>query len=127
MDADIRQGDLYWIDLGDPVGSEPGYRRPYVVVQNNVFNSSRIATIVVCALTTNLRRGGLPGNVLLNPGEGGVPNASVVNVIQLYTVNKSELTEKIGALSSLRIRKILAGIHLILEPREIDAGEGGEM
>ena len=109
------------------MGSEPGYRRPYVVVQNNVFNSSRIATIVVCALTTNLRRGGLPGNVLLNPVEGGVPNASVVNVIQLYTVNKSELTEKIGALSSLRIRKILAGIHLILEPREIDAGEGGEM
>ena len=123
MDGDIRQGDLYWIDLGDPAGSEPGYRRPYVVVQNNVFNSSRIATVVVCALTTNLRHGRLPGNVILNPGDGGISKASVVNVTQLFTVNKSELTEKIGILSSGKIRGILAGIQLVLEPREIDAGE----
>ena len=69
----IRQGEVYWIDLREPVGSGPGYRHPYVVVQNDLFNQSRINTVVVCALTSNLKRARVPGNVLLRPGEGRLP------------------------------------------------------
>lgn len=116
----IRQGDIYWVDLGEPVGSEPGYRHPHVVVQNNVFNASNIRTVVVCAITSNLRRGRAPGNVVLNAGEGGLPRQSVVNVSQIFTVDKQYLEEHIGTLSPTRVRQILAGIALVLEPREIE-------
>ena len=116
----IQQGDLFWIDLGDPGGSGPGYRHPHVVVQNNLFNESRINTAVVCALTTNLRRAKAPGNVLLSEGEGNLPKECVVNVSQLFTVDKCDLDEMIGALSPMRVDQIVAGIKLILEPREIE-------
>ncbi|MFA7240564.1 MAG: type II toxin-antitoxin system PemK/MazF family toxin, partial [Sulfuricellaceae bacterium] len=76
----IRQGDIYWIYLDDPVGSEPGYVHPHLVVQNNVFNASRINTVVVCALTSNLKHAEAPGNVRLNKGEAGLPKQSVVNM-----------------------------------------------
>ncbi len=114
----INQGDVFWIELDDPEGSEPGYRHPYVVVQNDLFNSSRIRTVVVCALTSNLKRAAAPGNVLLDPGEGNLPKQSVVNVSQIYTVDKSHLDDKIGALSARRVRQILNGIALVLEPRD---------
>ena len=116
----IDQGDLYWIDLGEPSGSEPGYRHPHVVIQNNVFNRSRINTVVVCMLTSNLRRAKAPGNVLLENGEGNLPKQSVVNVSQIFTVDKDDLDEKIGRLSRRRVREILAGVMLVIEPREID-------
>ena len=116
----IDQGDLFWVELGDPVGSEPAYRHPHVVIQNNLFNRSRINTVVVCALTSNLKRANLPGNVLLDRGEAGLPKRSVVNVSQIFTVDKTQLTEKMGALSSARVDEILAGIDLLLEPREIE-------
>jgi len=115
----IRQGDIYWIDLDDPEGSEPGYRHPHVVVQNNVFNSSRIGTVVVCALTSNMKRADAPGNVLLKKGEANLKKDSVVNISQLVTVDKDDLLEKIGALSSARVREIVAGIRLLIEPREL--------
>jgi mRNA interferase MazF len=115
----IRQGDVFWIDLGEPSGSRPGYRHPHVVVQNNVFNHSRINTTVVCALTSNLRRAAAPGNVLLKKGEANLPKQSVVNISQIFTVDKSELVEKIGELSQDRVRQILDGIRLLLEPREV--------
>ena len=116
----IDQGDIYWVDLGEPSGSAPGYRHPHVVIQNNVFNRSRINTVVVCVLTSNLRRADVPGNVLLEKGEGNLPKQSVVNVSQIYTVDKRDLVEKIGYLSPRRVRQILAGVSLVLEPREID-------
>lgn len=116
----IQQGDLFWVELGDPVGSEPGYRHPHVVVQNSVFNLSRINTVVVCALTFNLGRAGASGNVLLEAGKGNLPKRSVVNVTQIYMVDKRHLGEKIGALSSGRMRQILDGIHLVLDPRDLD-------
>jgi len=116
----INQGDIFWIDLDEPSGSEPGYRHPHVVVQNNVFNSSRINTVVVCALTSNLKRAAAPGNVLLEPKEANLPKQSVVNVSQIFTVDKSQLSEKIGTLSSRRVREILDGIRLLLEPRELE-------
>ena len=92
----INQGDVFWIDLGEPSGSAPGYRHPHVIIQNNLFNRSRINTVVVCALTSNLKRAEAPGNVLLAKGESNLPKRSVVNVSQIFTVDKSDLVEKIG-------------------------------
>lgn len=116
----INQGDVFWIELGEPSGSSPGYRHPHVVIQNNVFNKSRINTVVVCVLTANLKRADVPGNVLLEKGEANLPKQSVVNVSQIFTVDKRDLDEKIGTLSPQRVRQILAGINLVIEPRDIE-------
>ena len=112
----IRQGDVFWIDLGAPRGFAPGYRHPHVVVQNNTFNLSRINTAAVCSITSNLARAAAPGNVLLRKGEAGLSKSSVVNVSQLYTVDKSDLVERIGTLSSRRVAEIVTGLKLLLEP-----------
>ncbi|HWQ14885.1 MAG TPA: type II toxin-antitoxin system PemK/MazF family toxin [Roseiflexaceae bacterium] len=112
----IDQGDVFWVDLGIASDSGPGFRRPCVVVQNNLFNHSRIRTTVVCLLTSNLRRAIAPGNVLLNPGEANLPQQSVVNVSQIYTVDKELLEERIGRLPERRVREILKGINLVLQP-----------
>lgn len=116
----INQGDIFWIDLKEPSGSEPGYRHPHVVIQNNLFNRSRINTVIVCPLTSNLKRATVPGNVMLKKGEANLPKKSVVNISQIFTVNKSDLSEKIGSLKFERFQQILQGIQLITEPREID-------
>ena len=116
----INQGDVFWVDLGVPSESAPGYRHPHVVIQNNLFNQSRINTVVVCALTSNLKRAGAPGNVLLSPGEANLPKQSVANVSQIFTVDKSDLVDKIGTLSSQCLLEILCGIHLLLDPRGMD-------
>ena len=114
----ISQGDIYWINLEEPAGSEPGFRHPHVVIQNNLFNRSRIDTVVVCLLTSNLRLAKAPGNVLLEKGEGNLAKQSVVNISQIYTVDKSDLVEWIGALSEKRVRQILDGVRLLTEPRD---------
>jgi mRNA interferase MazF len=116
----INQGDIFWVDLKEPSGSEPGYRHPHVVVQNNLFNKSRINTTVVCALTSKLKRAEVPGNVLLSKGEANLPKKSVVNISQIFTVNKSDLSEKIGSLTRDRLNQVLEGIKLLTEPLEID-------
>jgi mRNA interferase MazF len=116
----INQGDVFWAELDEPTGSSPGYRHPHVVIQNNVFNRSRINTVVVCALTSNLQRAAAPGNVLLEPGEADLPKQSVVVISQLFTVDKSQLSEHIGTLSKKRVRQILDGMRLLTEPREIE-------
>ena len=116
----ISQGDVFWVDLGDPSGSSLGYRHPHVVIQNNVFNKSRINTTVVCVITSNLKRATAPGNVLLENGEANLPKQSVVNVSQLFTVDKQDLDDKIGTLSPKRVHQILDGISLVLEPRDIE-------
>jgi len=117
----INQGDIWWIDLEEPSGSRPGYRHPHVVIQNNLFNHSRINTVVVCTLTSNLKRAESPGNLILEKGEANLPKTSVVNVSQIFTVDKSDLAEKIGSLSSVRVLQILEGIDLLLEPRAVKA------
>ncbi len=121
-----RQGDVFWLDLGETSGSAPGYRHPHLVVQNDVFNASRIATTVVCALTSNLRRARDPGNVLLERGEANLPRRSVVNVSQVITVDKEDLLESIGSLSQNRLREVLDGLYLLLEPREPPAEGWGQ-
>ncbi|MBW1701518.1 MAG: type II toxin-antitoxin system PemK/MazF family toxin [Deltaproteobacteria bacterium] len=115
----VNQSDVFWIDFRKPSGSEPGYRHPHVVIQNNVFNRSRINTVVVCALTSNLKRAKAPGNVLLEKGEANLPKKSVVNISQIFTVNKSDLVEKIGSLSRNRFYQVLEGVQLLIEPRDI--------
>ncbi len=116
----INQGDIFWVDFTAPDGSEPGYRHPHVVIQNNLFNRSRINTVVVCTLTSNFKRASAPGNVILKKGEANLPKKSVVNISQLFTVNKSDLCEKIGTLSKDRTSQILQGIKILLEPKEVD-------
>ncbi|MBA3616310.1 MAG: type II toxin-antitoxin system PemK/MazF family toxin [Rubrobacteraceae bacterium] len=113
----MRQGEVFWAGVIEPSGSAPGYDRPYLIVQNDAFNRSRINTVVVCSLTSNLRRAGDPGNVLLVPGEADLPEQSVVNVSQILTIDKSQLRERIGTLSDERTREVLQGINLLLEPR----------
>lgn len=115
----IRQGDVFWVELGAPRGSEPGYRHPYVVIQNDVFNTSRIATTIAVALTSNLSRANIPGNVQLRKGEANLPKASVVNVTQVMTLDKSDLKQKIGSLSRERLGELLDGLQLVTEPRDI--------
>lgn len=115
-DESVSQGEVFWIDLGDPAGSEPGFRRPYVVVQSDLFNDTNLQTVVVCALTTNLRRAAAPGNLLLDDGEVALPRRSVVNVTQLYTVDRRRLVERAGSLSRRRVGEIYRGLQLLLEP-----------
>jgi mRNA interferase MazF len=116
----VNQGDLHWVSL-----EEPGYPHPHVVIQDNIMNRSRINTVVVCALTTNLTRAKAPGNVLLEAGEANLPKQSVVVVSRVSTVDRSQLGEYIGSLSEQRIHQILAGmqfLQLMMEGR--DPGEG---
>lgn len=117
---EINQGDIFWFDAGEPRGSSPAYSRPVVVIQNNVFNRSPLGTVLGCALTTNLRRAKAPGNVLLDENEADLPKQSVIVVSQVLTIDKSELIDKIGALSKERINEILEGVKLLTEPREVD-------
>jgi len=116
----ISQGDIYWIELNEPEGSEPGYKHPHVIVQNNLFNRSQIRTVLVCPLTSNLKRASAPGNVLLDKKESNLTKQCVVNVSQVFTVDKTQLDEYVGTLSTKRITEILNGIKLVLEPREPD-------
>ena len=111
----IRQGDVFWATLHG-AGSEPRGRRPVVVVQHDRFNLSAIATTVVAALTTNLRLAGAPGNVRLRRGEANLPRASVINVTQVHTLDRTRLVERIGRLSRARSEQVAAGLSLLLGP-----------
>ena len=111
----IRQGEVYWIDFGTAAGSAPAERHPCVVVQSDLFNRSRILTTVVCLVTPNLSRAQAPGNVLLERGEGDLRMPSVVNVSQVVTVDKSELSERIGRLPAVKIDAIRRGLHLLFD------------
>ena len=104
----IDKGNIYWVQL-----EESEYTHPHVVVQDNVLNHSRINTVVVCALTTNMKRISMPGNVLLDAGEANLPKQSIVVVSQVSTVDKSQLGEYIGSLAEQRVEQILAGMKFI--------------
>jgi mRNA interferase MazF len=109
--ARIHRGDVFWLEPDDSRGPIPSYAHPHVVVQDDVFNHSRITTVVVCALTSNLHRANEPGNVLLEVGEGNLPKQSVVVVSQISSVDKTRLGQRIGALSNARVEQILAGLR----------------
>jgi mRNA interferase MazF len=110
----IAQGDVCWADLPDPVGSGPGFRRPALVVQGDALNRSRLATVICVPLTSNLKWGGAPGNVVLPARSTGLSKDSVANVSQLVTIDRSALTERVGRVSRSQLALILAGIDLVL-------------
>jgi len=109
----IHQGDIYWVQLEDPDVLESAIPHPHVIIQENDLNHSAIETVVACALTSNIKRVSLPGNVLLEVGEANLPRQSVVEVAKLSTVKKTQLGDYIGTLSARRVEQILAGIRFI--------------
>jgi mRNA interferase MazF len=110
----IVRGEIWWATLPAPVASEPGYRRPLLIIQSNDFNKSRIKTIIAAVIASNLRLANAPGNVLLSKQESGLPRNSVVNVSQLITVDKSFFAEKAGSVNALKLKEVEAGIRLVL-------------
>lgn len=110
----MKRGEMWWASLPEPTGSGPGLRRPVLVIQSNPFNESRIATVIVAVVTSNLALAEAPGNVRLSKSESGLPKPSVVNVSQVLTVDRSLLTEKVRALSGAVMQKVNDGIRLAL-------------
>jgi len=110
----IEQAEVWWADLEEPTGSEPGYRRPVVVVQGNALNRSRISTAVCVPLTSNLQWADAPGNVLLSRNETGLPQDSVANVSLIVAIDRQQLTERVLKLPPRRFQLILAGIDTVL-------------
>lgn len=111
----VGQGEVYWVDFGEPLGSEPGFIRPAVVVQNDLFNDTRLATVMVCPITSNLRRT-FRGHVALSRGEGGLRTNSIVETSQIMTVDKRALGEMLGQVSRTRVMQVLRGALLYLQP-----------
>ncbi|MCK5420672.1 MAG: type II toxin-antitoxin system PemK/MazF family toxin [Deltaproteobacteria bacterium] len=111
----VRNGSIYWVDFSPAKGSEPKGRRPGLVIQNNVLNDSKLNTVVMVAITTTLKFGDLPGNVILKKGEANLPKKCVVNVTQIKSVDKKSIKEEIGTLSAQRLKEVQEGIKLIME------------
>jgi mRNA interferase MazF len=110
----MRRGEIWWASLGEPQGSEPGFRRPVLIVQSNEFNESAIRTSICAAMTSNMRLAAAPGNVRVTRRASGLPQDSVVNVAQLITLDKRMLTQKVGRLPAESLRDVDAGIRLVL-------------
>jgi mRNA interferase MazF len=110
----IAQGEVWWAELREPSGSEPGFRRPVVVVQGDSFNRSRIATVVCVALTSNLRWAEAPGNVLLTSKATGLPKNSVANVSQIVALDRASLTARVGTVPDKKLELVLIGIDIVL-------------
>jgi mRNA interferase MazF len=110
----MQRGDLRWANLPDPVGSGPGYRRPVRIIQADLFNRSRIKTVIAAVITKNIALAAAPGNILLETSESGLPLDSVVNVYQIITIDKSLLTEFINSLPASVIAKVENGLRLVM-------------
>ena len=110
----VSQGEVWWADLGEPRGSKPGFRRPVLVIQGDALNRSRIATAVCVALTSNVKWASAPGNVLLSESATGLPKESVANVSQIVTLDKSELTVRVGKLPKAKLDLVLSGVDVVL-------------
>lgn len=110
----MKRGEVWWASLPAPTGSGPGFRRPVLVVQSNPFNQSRIATVVVTTITSNLSLAEAPGNVRVGRAESGLSKASVVNVSQLVTLDRKLLTGRLRALPAATMRQVDEGLRLVL-------------
>ena len=110
----VAQGDIWWAELAEPRGAQPGFRRPVVVVQGDSLNASRIATVVCVALTSNMKWAGAPGNVALPPAATGLPKESVANVSQVVTLDRADLVERTAKLPRAKLNLVLAGIDVVL-------------
>jgi mRNA interferase MazF len=110
----MKRGEIWWASLPAPTGSGPGFRRPVLVLQSDPFNQSRIATVVVAAITSNLALAEAPGNVRLGRNDSGLSKASVVNVSQIVTLDRSVLTQRIRAVPGTTLRNVDEGLRLVL-------------
>ena len=110
----MRRGEVWWASLPEPRGSGPGFRRPVLVIQSDPFNESRISTVIVVVVTSNLRLTNSPGNILLEKRASRLPRDSVINVSQLLTVDKSFLTERVSLLRTEIMASVDAGVKLVL-------------
>ena len=110
----MQRGQVWWADLPEPTASEPGFRRPVLIVQSNEFNRSKISTVVVAAISSNLRLALAPGNVRLAKKAAGLNRESVVNVSQLVTLDRAFLSEKVGSLPLHKMQEVDEGVCLVL-------------
>lgn len=110
----VNRGEIWWASLPDPVASEPGFKRPVLIVQSDAFNQSRINTVIAIALTSNLTLANAPGNVLLTPGKTGLRRKSVANVSQIITIDKRFLSTKCAKIDQGTMRRIEEGMRLVL-------------
>jgi mRNA interferase MazF len=110
----VRRGEIWWASMRSPKGSGPGYRRPVLIVQSNDFNESRIQTVTVAAITSNVNLAAAPGNVLCKNRQTRLSKDSVVNISQLYTIDKQFLTGRIGMLSPVLLKEVENGLRLVL-------------
>lgn len=111
----MKRGEIWWADLPEPTGSGPGLRRPVLVIQSNAFNESRIATVVVAVITSNLFLENAPGNVRLSKSDSGLPKPSVANVSQLFTIDRSLLTQRVKSLPQKTMETVAIGLRLVLD------------
>jgi mRNA interferase MazF len=111
----MQRGDIWWANLPEPTGSAAGYRRPVLVIQADAFTKSRIATVIIVAITSNLRLAVAPGNVFLPATESGLPKDSVINVSQIITLDKSMLDEYVDRISATTLTQVEEGIRLVLD------------
>ena len=110
----MKRGDIWWADLGEPLGSGPGYRHPAIVISTDAFNESRISTVVVVLITSNLRLAAAPGNIRLGAREAGLSKESVVNVSQVLTLDKGRLLERIGHVPGDRMAEVEEGLRRVM-------------
>ena len=110
----IRKGSIYWVDFSPGKGSEPIGRRPGLVIQNDILNDSKLNTIIILAITSTMKFGELPGNVILRKGEANLPKKCVINVTQVKSVDKTSVKEKIGTLSKKKMDEVYKGLKLAM-------------
>ena len=110
----IRKGSLYWVDFSPGKGSEPIGRRPGLVIQNDILNDSKLNTVIMFAITSTMKFGELPGNIVLHKGEANLPKKCVVNVTQIKSVDKASIKEKIGTLTKKRMEEVYSGLKLVM-------------
>ena len=110
----IRNGSIYWVDFSPGKGSEPMGRRPGLVIQNDALNDSNLNTVIMLAITSTLKFGDLPGNIILQKGEANMPKRCVINVTQIKSVDKKSIKENIGALSEERMAEVYQGLKLVM-------------
>tara|TARA_R110002072_G_scaffold112198_2_gene240992 strand:+ start:1741 stop:2085 length:345 start_codon:yes stop_codon:yes gene_type:complete len=110
----VKRGEIWWASMGEPRGSEPGFRRPVVIISSNEFNQSLIQTVICAVVTSNLKLENAPGNFVLKKSKHGIYRDSVVNISQLITLDKTFLTEQIGQLSAKQLMPLNEGLRLVL-------------
>lgn len=111
----VLRGQIWWADLGEPRGSSPGYERPVVILQSDSFNKTELNTVIVAIMTSNLRLAQMPGNVVVSMRTSGLESDSIINITQLFTLDRTDLIEYLGALPENKINQIGGGLRLVLD------------